>query len=239
MENIQEDSEVQTEEKKPEVIALPIWLGARLRDNSDLDEFLTLMHYGRGFTSYKVQELSDIELREHYGKEIQSGLDDLFKGVESIFKKEEAKIAVFYIVTAGVAESNWFKILREKISALAPQYCFYTIVVGGGFKSWKENDDSPYDSYELNAHQLDAVHLPFNSDAPTAGMRRLMEMINRVMGADLPGEKFPDYNQDDLRKLAWHISRESFNSFGKKTGAIAKYNIDENGRPIFNVEKQK
>jgi hypothetical protein len=80
-----------------------------------------------------------------------------------------------------------------------------------------------------------ALYSYFNHDARSAGCHRLIELMNRIMGADLPGNEFPDFSMADLQKMAKHVNRENFNSFSRREGSIPKYPIGEDGRPLFPV----
>ncbi|MCL4420029.1 hypothetical protein M1146_08180, partial [Patescibacteria group bacterium] len=96
-----------------------------------------------------------------------------------------------------------------------------------------EGGEGRFSRAERWSHALNGVFLRFDTDAPTAGSHRLVEFMNRVLGADLPGTDFPDYSIEDIQKIAWNISRESFNWHGAPAGTISKYPIGENGRPVF------
>ena len=239
---IEEEDDVQEVKEKPEAVALPVWMGMRFWDNSDLREFMSQFSWSRQFVSYNVQELCDVDVRQMYGKRYLSGIRNLLREIRQILDSADTKVAIFYIVNGTVAESNWFPILRKLVAKHAPGHSAYTVVFGGSFENmgrlWRDaKKDNPYDPYEIRSHQLGAVYSSFDSDAPTAGMKRLMEMMNRIMGADLPDKKFPNFSEDELRQLAWHVCRENFNSMSVRKGAIPKYQIGENGRPVFNVGK--
>ncbi len=230
--------------KKPEAVALPIWMGMRLWGNQDLEEFMTQFSCYRQFVSYNVQDLRDVDIMQMHGKKYLGGVKNLFCSVKSILDEADTTVAIFYIINARVAESNWFPILKKLIARYSPNHPRYIIVVDSGFEKnmsrlyGETSKNNPYSLSEIRSHQLGAIYSFFDSDAPTAGMIRLMEMMNRIMGFDLPERKFPNYNARELRQLAWHVCRENFNNFQSRRGAIPKYKIGENGRPVFNVRSE-
>lgn len=239
---IEKDDDIQEVKEKSEAVALPVWMGTRFWDDSDFEKFMQQFSWDRQFLSYNVQCLNDVDVRQMYGKTYLVGVRNILQGVKQILDSADTKVAIFYLINARVAESNWFPILKKLVAKYAPGHPAYTIIIGGCFKDigrlWSEFDKkSPYDPDEIRAHELNAVYSFFDSDVPTAGMKRLMEIMNRIMGADLPGKKFPNFSEDELRQLAWHVCRENFNAWGVREGTITKYKIGEDGRPVFQVSK--
>lgn len=221
---------------KSNFIVLPVWIGYRLCDYSDLHSFSREMmwahfmclnpvmfpEYGSGWhetnqVSHKVEKMSDdiCSIAEYYSK-------------------KRKRLATVFIATGSAVEEVWFPELVYQ--ATKNQNKAYTLIPSSEFnlKCGDQQKESPYSKSELRAHELGALYLHYNTDAPTAGSRRIIEMINRITGADLQGKRFPDYSFEDLKKMAWHVSRESFNSMGKAQGTIEKYPII-NGRPSFSV----
>ena len=66
----------------------------------------------------------------------------------------------------------------------------------------KRGERDPARRFSRNAmrtHELGGVYLPYNSDYPSVSLSRLVEFMNRVMGHDLPGREFPNYNFEELQ----------------------------------------
>jgi len=225
--------------KKSTVIALPVFLGARTLDGSDIEEFEHEFSSERRFIFYypSIMDALNVNLKKHHGHRYFGDLVCVIETIKRIidYADEGDKVVIFYIVTADVAESSYFDIFKKVLKKYTSNCFEYTIIVGGRFKRRIGIDhDSPYNMWEQIAHQLGAVSSFFNSDAPTAGIKRLVELMNRIMGTDLPGENIPDYSLKDLRQMAWHVNRENFNCRNVREGAIQKYNIVD-GKPVFNV----
>lgn len=83
------------------------------------------------------------------------------------------------------------------------------------------------------SRKREIVELYYRHGYPSAAIDRLIEFMNRVMGVDLPGEDFPNYNFEDLLKIAAHINQENFNFGMPRADAIPKYEIGPNGRPAI------
>lgn len=225
----------ETKKEKIEVVALPVWLGTRFYDYSDLHAFSQEYSWRGTFQSYLMEVFPEIDLRSGYGKSYLPRLKKIIGDIEKSVNNSEYQTAIFFILTARAAESKWYKPLMKIIKRKVPPQCrIYKIVMGGGFEDMRCSfeEAKPYWPHEIRCHQLGAVYSYFNSDAPSNAAHRLVELINRIMGCDLPDKKFPDYSFNDLKKIAWNISRENFNTFGARDGAIPKYKI-KNGRPVF------
>lgn len=149
-------------------------------------------------------------------------------------------LAVFIVTTPQVAERPWFAFMDPGIKKLRQQLgaydtFVYKIILGAAIPFSKEGPKDPsghFSGNSMRAYELGGVYLPYGYDYPSVSTGRLVEFMNRIMGCDLPGREFPDYSFEDLQKMAWHISREDFNLFSPREGALPKYSI-VNGRPQF------
>lgn len=218
--------------KKIDVKILILWLGGRLWDHRDLDAFRTESYYGGlGYTiiscPYPFSPKEDLS-------EYREALLSAKTVISGAIEKREA-IAVFTILNWDIIKfierkkTDKSQFLSHEIIPKDPLLFNYRIVMDGSFWNKKKCKMTPHGK----ANEFGAIWSYFNGDAQTAGGRRLTDLIARIMGYDLPGEEFPDYNWEDLKKIGQHISRESFNSDEPPSWAIPKYKIGENGRPIF------
>lgn len=227
------------EVKKEDIVVLPVWLGARLMDYSDLRGFSTAFwSYGK-FQSYGITEARDVDWYTMEKKGYMSELKRVIAEMEAIEKnaiQENKKLAIVFMVTSWSAEARWFLPFMRVIERKFKNAFVCKIIMTGGFSnisySKYKGEKSQFWPEEQKAHELGAVYSYYNSDAPTAGSHRVVELINRIVGADLLSDNFPDYSFEDLTKIAWNISRESFNAFGAREGSIPKYEI-VGGRPAF------
>lgn len=229
-----EEKESKVVYRKYDVAVSPVWIGKRLSNNFDLHEFEKTYYNFPEFPHYPIVAYPNINPGQVNGTSYSSEAKALMKDINNILDLARKQVAIFYIISAEVAESHWFPIMKKLIAKHRLDFFSYTIVVGDGFKREAlkaDSKDSLYNPYEIRAHELDAVNLPFGTDVPIVDMRRVTSMIERIVGVDLPGLIYPDYNQEDLQRLAWHISRENFNFGQVKEGSIPKYRIDERGRP--------
>lgn len=149
-------------------------------------------------------------------------------------------LAVMIVVSSDVAERPWFPYMDPGIRDLRRQLgaedtFVYSIILGSSRAFYLKGQKDPngrFSKSSMRAAELNAIYLPYNYDSPSVSIRRLIEFMNRIMGCDLPGREFPDYSFDDLRKMAWHISKEDFNAWSPREDAIPKYPI-VNGKPQF------
>jgi hypothetical protein len=116
---------------------------------------------------------------------------------------------------------------RRKMSNI-PNLFTYNIFMGA---DWIRGCDQ-FDKEESEPHKLDMVLSYYDDDNPTAGGKRLGEFVNRMMGLDLPGDNFPNYSWDDIKKISWHLNRENFNREMPAEGSISKYPIVD-GKPVL------
>lgn len=149
-------------------------------------------------------------------------------------------LGVMIVVSSDVAERPWFPYMDPGIRDLrrrlgASDTFVYPIILGSSREFTQKGEKDPdghFSRSSMRAAEFGATYLPYNYDSPSVSINRLIEFMNRIMGCDLPGREFPDYSFEDLRKMAWHISKEDFNTLGKREDAIPKYPI-VNGRPQF------
>lgn len=220
---------------KDTMTVLPIWLGQRMLDNSDYSAFERAL-YAISFTTYQPFMFTDADKM----KAAQPYLGPMELDLKKFLNHTKGPSAVFVITTAEVAGLPWCEPFIQRLKEHQRKFnqqsatFFYKIIMGGtGFlKADRKEAKGKFNAAEATAHGLNAVWLYYNTDAPTAGSERLVEFMNRVLGKDLPGREFPDYSSDELQKMAWNITRESFNALPKE-GSIPKYSIGSNGRPIF------
>ena len=227
--------------KKSDMQVYIIWLGSRLWGNLDFQTFY-LNYQGYGIAPTKILSLDEPFSESENFNEFR---DLLLRAKATIDQIINTKIptAIFLVTTWGVAEfvknsksNKEYNSNYPVITGLIPkaQSVFsYLIVMGGG--PYVLEKHSLYTENEEEIHKIDGIYLPYNTDAVTAGSKRLIELINRIMGYDLKDELFPDYSREDLKRMAWHINRENFNTFGPRPGSIPKYGFGEDGRPVFDT----
>ncbi|MDD3486902.1 MAG: hypothetical protein PHF35_00785 [Candidatus Moranbacteria bacterium] len=218
--------------KKEEVSALPVFIGQRTYDGSDIEELMSGFWMYRGFNSFHPQVVSYVGLKKRKG--LIRKIGKLKGGLIRRIREAEEAVAVFLIMVWSVAqEKDIVQNLVNKIRKRCPadKTFIYQIVMdyGGAEMIFSRPKDLSL------VQEGKALYSFFNHDARTAGSHRLIELMNRIMGADLPGDEFPNYPMADLQKMAKHINHENFNSFGRREGSIPKYPIGEDGRPLFPV----
>lgn len=154
--------------------------------------------------------------------ELAESLEDI---TSKILGHTQSPSAIFLILTRYVARMRSMieDLTRNLRDADTDGFCYlYPIVMDGTARRvGLVSEDKALFSF-------------YNSDAPSAGCARVAELINRIMGGDLPGEDFPDYPMSSLRRMAAHINWENFNAFSPKEFSLPKYPI-KNGRPYFPV----
>ena len=226
---------------KREVEMVTFWLGKRslAREGftpDDLARFLGKLYGYAEFSHISQFEIPDIE----GGTEVTFfTISEVARDLEGVVRRIKGSLAFFIIATPLVAEYSWvvgipqgFKEFCQQ-QKLPPSFVYKIILGGMSFEERGPKDPNHrFSRNELRAHQLAGVYLPYDSDYPSVSLRRLVEFMNRVMGFDLPGEEFPNYTEEEIQKMAWHINRENFNLFSTRDGAIPKYPI-VNGRPRF------
>lgn len=227
---------------KPEILkhqvkGMVIWLGLRMYDDSDYGAFeqaLAMYSQVNIRSTFKLTDADEIK----NPSDLEPVVEDLTKELN----KADGPLAIFVVTTPRVAEYPWLEKLQQGVYEFRQKYNredptrVYKIIMGGG-GGFSNARDFGWDDlvwpYERRSHDLGGVYLNFNGDYPSIGGHKLVEFMNRAMGMDLPGEKFPDYTFDDLKRMAWNIIREDFNVFSRKDGAYPKYPIGEDGRPIL------
>jgi hypothetical protein len=222
--------------QRDEIGVMPIWLGKRPHD--DLERFNSYLELYREFGLYPSFEIPDAGEAEYQAQPALAFAQvdlDLRRVLSSI----KDPLAIFIITTAGISEYSWLTHLYESLQKFRkPQGkgqtpFVYKVILGSGFlQEGPKDPEGHFSKNEMRAHQLGGVYLPYHPDWPSVGIRRLIEFMNRIMGYDLPGEKFPNYTGEEIAKIGWNINREDFNSWSKREGAIPKYEI-VNGKPRF------
>lgn len=222
--------------KKENVVLVPVWIGGRTYDNSDLSAFESELSRLRIMRT-AIHDLASIELRARYGKRYLMLLRQLCANLKNVFLTSKNPLLLVCILPAFVMDLCWYKPLMRVLARSAKKHGHYFCVIacGGDFeKPAPYIENAFFDQNERTAFELGAIYSFYNGDAPSAGMGRLVELINRMTGVDLPGDEFPGYSFEEIALIAHNINREDFNAFRRRDGAIDKYPI-ENGRPVFFV----
>jgi hypothetical protein len=161
----------------------------------------------------------------------------VFPEIIKTLKETENPLAVFIIATPKVAELGHTDhlprgLLGYRFANNTYPTFVYKIIYGSGSTSLARKGRSYYTREEIRARKLEGIFVSFSSDSPSTSARRLIEIIKRILGYDLPGEEFPNYAPDEVEKIVWNANREDFNSLWSREGAIPKYPIVD-GRPVF------
>ena len=161
---------------------------------------------------------------------------------EPPYYPENQDLVALCVISWGIAKSKWFYRFQEMLKGFKGNRLYsrffriYKIILE---KSKTELPPLDYCADERQAPLLDAVYSYFkNSDAEGAACRRIIELMNRLMGADLSEIEFPDYDLYDRARIAWHTNREDFNEGpnNPRKDAIRKYNIKDD-RPVFQIDR--
>lgn len=222
---------------KHQVSGMVIWLGLRMYDDSDYDAFeqaLAMYSQVNICSTFKLTDADEIKK--------PSELEPVIKDLTKELNKANGPLAVFIVTTPKVAEYPWLEQLQQGVQEFRQKHNsedptrVYRIIMGGGV-GFSNPGHYTWDDliwpYERRSHDLGGVYLNFNGDYPSVCSHKLVEFMNRVLGMDLPIEEFPDYNFDDLKKIAWNIVREDFNVLSRREEAYPKYPIGKDGKPIL------
>lgn len=216
--------------------AVIMWFGARDLVHYDLDRFNFELNLGRQFPIYASFEIPDAAKvrNEAYPAFLPVDLD-----LSRELERTKNPLSIFIITTAAVAEYPWLAQLPDGLLEFRRQQgrahttFIYKIILGSGFSQEGPRDpQNHFSQNEMRAHQLGGIYLPYSHDYPSVSARRVIEFMNRVLGLDLPGEKFPNYTMEEIMKIARNISGEDFNAYFPRKNAIPKYQI-VNGKPQF------
>jgi hypothetical protein len=232
--------------KKPRVLKNEIghsiiWLGTRYWDMRDVSDFLDCAWRIRG-NRKNFFEYPQVEIYRENHKRYLAILRRIIADSKEIMRHNRSRHVFFIIVSDDVVQAPWFKVFLNVFVKQAFKYaCWpYLIMCGrGDFVSQHIYDQHTENSFfwpaEAAARELGGFYSYFDSDAPSAGMERLAEMIHRLIGGDLPGEEFPAFSFNEGMQIAWNLNRENFNAFSRRQGSVDKYPIGEDGRPIFAI----
>ncbi len=150
-------------------------------------------------------------------------------------KQRGGKVAIVLVLTAPIAEADWYPDFSKKIKRVVANGHFCYEIVYGGSLHKPANSHVFFDREEQRAMELEMIYISFNSDAPTNSGLRLADFIGRLFGRDITGDDFPDYSLEERAKMAWHINRENFNFFSVQAEAIPKYLFGTDNKPIFAI----
>jgi len=224
--------------KKESFVAFPIWLGTRFTDAKDCSAFHVAFS-ARKFTSDNYLAFCNVYAEKIWGEWPIISMSKRKSDIKQILSEIAESLVIFFVVTPPVAELPWLdefiKNLKRYRSVHQKKEVFcYKIIMGGDIfsKLPKHEDEAKYWREERRSLELGGIFSYLDTDAPSNGCERMVELMNRIMGMDLQSEKFPDYSLEELGKIAWNINRENFNYFGKRTSSIPKYSIID-GKPQF------
>ncbi len=226
---------------KEELTIISMWFGRRLLDYSDLAAFNTALGMYRAFrlgAQFDVPEIQDIEdaVEEHsflklVGRDIAGELDAI-----------RSPLVTFIIAPGDAMNYPWFDRFPRNIEVYRKNRgqddtFVYKLIVGGETydglpKGLPGNLSENFWRHELQALQHEGIYLCYETDYPTRSSKRIIELMNRLVGADLPGRDFPNYSLADAARIAWHVNREDFTLLRSEPKALPKYPI-VNGRPKF------
>lgn len=162
---------------------------------------------------------------------------------EPPYYPENQDLVAFCVISWEIAKSKWFYHFQEMLKVLKGDKLYnrffriYKIILE---KSETELPPADYSVNERQALVLDAVYSYFkNSDAEGAACRRIIELMNRLMGADISEIEFPDYDLRDRARIAWHTNREDYNEGpnNPRKDAIQKYKFIDGRRPDFKIDR--
>ena len=213
-----------------------MWFGARDLVNDDLHAFNYELALGKQFRHHASFELPDAGKvkGEPYPAFAQADL-----AIRRELEMRHWPLAIFIVTTAKVAERPWLEDLPKGLHDLREQQgrdritFVYEIILGAGFSQNSQQDPAGHFSRnEMRAHELGGVYISYTHDYRSLGIRRTVEFMNRVLGHDLSGEKFPNYTAEEIQRIAWNINREDFNSLTPRDRSIPKYPI-VNDKPRF------
>ncbi|MEK7573824.1 MAG: hypothetical protein AAB531_05365 [Patescibacteria group bacterium] len=225
--------------QKDKIGAIILWFGHRNAVvNDDIRRFrqeLMLCRFGV-YATFEIPEAEKVK-DEGYPAFNQVS-DDLGNELRRI----KGPLVSFIVTTPEIAEKRpWISLLPKGLIEARRQQgekdtFIYKIIMDGAGKTFeKEGQNDPsghFSKDDMRAHELGGVYLRYSHDHPTISLKRLVELMNRIVGSDLPGEYFPDYSDEDIQRIAWSIKREDFNMYYPMERAILKYPIIK-GRPKF------
>lgn len=205
-----------------DVFVLPILIGNRLLDRRDFVAFMDKFCAKKGVLPLCYDYLG--RKHHHFNKIMEKAQ----RKAEALMPKS-GPVAIFLILTwPASVEAKRIMQFVDHFSGKRKDVFVYPIIWDGGDGDlYIRGITRPY-LFESGK----AAHIYFDSDAQTAGSRRVTEFIERVMGYDLPGQPFSRYSMDLVRKIARYINRENFNAHIRKARSIPKYPII-NGKPYF------
>lgn len=221
---------------KYNVGVVTMWFGKRDLANDDLDTFNNEIHLGKQFAHLAAFEIPE-------ANHLQDEPYPAFAGVDLDLRKElgtiKEPLVIFIVTTANIVDRPWLINFPQGLHYLRIQQgrdkttFIYKIILGAGFsQQGSEDPQGHFSKNEMRAHELGGVYIPYTHNYRSLGIRRAVEFMNRILGYDLPGEKFPNYTAEETQKIAWSISREDFNAYSPRESAITKYPI-VGGKPQF------
>lgn len=221
---------------KFDIGVITMWFGTRDLVQDDLATFNFELNF-RSFPLYSTFAIPE-------AAQVKGEANPAFIPVDKDLRYELEKlrrrpVAIFIIGTGELSEYDWFNQLPQEVTEFRRNQgrehstFVYKVFLDWGFSlDGVDDPQGRFSRRETRAHQLGGVFIPYIHDYRSLGIRRTIEFMHRILGCDLPGEKFPNYPQEDIRKIAWNINREDFNAFTPRVNAIPKYPI-VNGKPQF------
>jgi len=230
----QSDQELKDKEPvlKREIGIMTLWFGKQKEDDAGYEQFEDRI----------TSSLKDVHIVNFYvpNAGVTNDIDcyrPVFPEIIKAFKEINNPLAIFIIATPKVVELGHTdslprEILKYRFASVSRPTFTYKIIYGSGSTSLACEGRSRFTKEEIRSKKLGGIFVSFNGDYPTASTKRLIEIMKRILGYDLPGEEFPDYTHDEVEKIARNANRENFNAFSTRMGAIPKYPI-VSGRPVF------
>lgn len=225
---------------KDKLAVISFWFGRRLYDYSDLSAYNSALGMYRAFplkAQFDVPQIEDIEEEGNH-----SLLTLVGKNLVRELEASRDPLVAFVILPGTLIEDprldRFPQNLQEyrKKQGRSDTFIYKLIVGGETYDNLPEgvqgNISERFWKHELQALEHGGIYLCYETDYYTRSSKRILELMNRLVGADLPGEEFPNYSLADAARIAWHVNREDFTLLHSEPDALPKYPIVD-GRPRF------
>lgn len=226
--------------RKDALSIISFWFGRRLLDYSDLSAFNTALSMYRAFpltAHFDIPEIQDVE-----GEDNRQLLKLVGRDLAREMEVVQGPLVAFITVTGDLIDNPWLDRFPQNLQKYRQDQgrdatFVYKLIVGGETydnlpEGVRGNISANFWRHELQALQCGGVYLCYETDYYTRSSKRIVELMNRLVGADLPGREFPNYTLADAARIAWSINREDFTLMREEKDAPPKYPI-VNGRPKF------